>query len=299
MGRYEGSVGRLDSPRFLPSDLLVDEDLRGRDPNRKPDPEWVKKIALDMYNEGQEQDIGIMKYPNGRYYVVWGYTRHEAGQLINDTMVKPGEEPFALTCRVVRGNDEDSLRMAIRENMLRKDPSQVDLAYAVKMFTNRFKKTPKDIAAIFGKSIGWVDQMFRIISLPAEVLDKIHAGLSVEAAQALAPLEAEIREEVFAEAKAAATVKEAAKKNSKSTAKAATTSAGKKNAVITKKDVTEAARKVATKSPEKAKKVESVAALTFSEFKEWCRKHSDVGPIRSVLAFVEGRMTGDKLLEGL
>lgn len=270
--------GKVDVFKFSPSDLILQEDLRGR--KYEPDP---TALAEDIEQNGQLEPIGIRKDLDGNPIVSYGYTRVKACLLLEK---KHGSWP--ILGMLVRGNDEAAFQQACSENLVRNNLSQVDMAHAVQTWRNRFHKTSQEIAKIFRKSQQWVSQMEKIITLSSAMQKKIHAGeVSVEAALELAGMPVEVAEEIVKEAVEKAVEKAAGTPGSQKPGNGKQ-KPGRKRATVTAKAVREAARGKAGEGRAVGK---ARTGRTMADVKAFLLKH--VGEVVSdaMLDFIEGKRT--------
>ena len=277
--RFEDSKGRIDVYRFDPDDIVVDETLQGR---------WgstdVTALAASIHAEGQLQPVGIRKDANGKAVLTYGFRRLQAIKLLKQQY--PGES-WAVLAKNHSVNDEAAFRQNLAENISRKDLSPVDLAHAVAIWKNKFHKKESEIAELMGKTNQWVTTMNRIIALPEDLLQQVHAGeVSVDAAINLAKMSSKTRADLVRNIKEAQAPKTQTNGNGK-----------RKQADITKGDVAAAARKMIQDDPWEAPELGAAAEMTMAEFKAFLKKHGEVSPVRKILRLIEGTISEAEFLD--
>lgn len=127
--------------------------------------EDIVELAKSIEKNGIITPLTV-KPKNGRYEVVCGHRRWRAAKLVEDDMLVP--------CLVIEGAASEDLEiMQIDENLQRKGMSAWEL---VQIFNDwkRSGKTQAQIAAMLGKSQGWVSSQY---SAAVQVEKAYEAGL--------------------------------------------------------------------------------------------------------------------------
>lgn len=127
--------------------------------------EDIAELAKSIEKNGIITPLTV-KPKNGRYEVVCGHRRWRAANLVEDDMLVP--------CVVIEGASSEDLEiMQIDENLQRKGMSAWEL---VQIFNDwkRRGKTQKQIAAMMGKSQGWVSAQY---SASAQIEKAYESGL--------------------------------------------------------------------------------------------------------------------------
>lgn len=140
----------------------------------------VLDLAKDIQARGLDQPITVQPYtgkPGYEFRVVAGHRRHMAF-LINKADTIP--------CYIRDDLDELKARTYnLRENLHRKDLNIVQEANALKYFLD-YKRhegsehslfTLKELADLFGQSVGWVQARKDLLKLPKEIQNEAAAGM--------------------------------------------------------------------------------------------------------------------------
>ncbi len=156
------------------SQIHVDESRNLR--RFAPDAKSIEELAADIVENGQIAPVVVRASMNGDashapYSLVAGFRRmralaHAIGSLGYD---KP------ILARMIEADDTQASVTNLAENVRRKDLSPMDMSYAI----NELLKTgmpQKDVGKKFGKSQGWVAQVYRLVSLRPDLQKKIHTG---------------------------------------------------------------------------------------------------------------------------
>ena len=126
--------------------------------------EDIVELAKSIEKNGIITPLTV-KPKNGRYEVVCGHRRWRAAKLVEDDMLVP--------CLIIESVSAEELEvMQIEENLQRKGMSAWEL---VQIFDNwkRRGKTQAQIAAMLGKTQGWVSSQY---SVAAQIEKAYEAG---------------------------------------------------------------------------------------------------------------------------
>ncbi|MDL2232538.1 ParB/RepB/Spo0J family partition protein [Ruminococcaceae bacterium OttesenSCG-928-L11] len=150
-------------------------------PRREFDDGALRELADSIREHGVIQPLVVRAMENGMYQIVAGERRWRAARMAGLTDVPV----------VVRElTDEQTLEIAIIENLQREDLNIVELANGYKTLMESYDMTQEQVAERMGKSRPVIANTIRILSLPAPVLDKIREGkISKGHAKALLSLE--------------------------------------------------------------------------------------------------------------
>jgi hypothetical protein len=186
--RYNApSLGHKEDHYILPEEIVIDESLNGRfEPHSQQD---VIERAIDMLVNGQLAPVGVRKahHKEGRPMLVYGYLRTKAALHINKEILPAGgiqvgerfvpvTTPFRLWAAPAEGNELESLKRNIIENLSRKGTSVMDMV----INQDRLRKqnmSEEDIAALYNTSVPAVKRNAALLSLARETQILIHRGV--------------------------------------------------------------------------------------------------------------------------
>ena len=136
-------------------------------PRAEFDPEHLKELAASIKQRGVMQPLLVRPREGGRYELIAGERRWRAAK----------EAGLATVPAIVRqATDEESLEIALIENLQREDLNPVEEARAYEQLASVFKLTQESIADKVGRSRAAVANALRLLALPAEVLAWIGNG---------------------------------------------------------------------------------------------------------------------------
>ena len=139
--------------------------------------EALEGLAASIREKGIIQPILVRPHPESGWELVAGERRLRASQ-------RAGLSTVPAMIRDV--SDEESMEMALIENIQRKDLSPIERALAYRSLMERFGHTQADLAKGLGVARASLANTLRLLSLPAPVRDMIHDGkLSTGHAKAL------------------------------------------------------------------------------------------------------------------
>jgi ParB family chromosome partitioning protein len=150
----------------FPVDLLAPSPFQ---PRHHFDEVALDELAKSVSEKGIVQPLLIRPDPKrpGRYEIIAGERRWRAAQ-----RAQLHEVPA-----IVRDlNDEQTLEIALIENLQRQDLSPVEEALGYDRLQKEFGHTPERIGEIFGKSRSHVANMLRVLTLPEGVLLLVNQG---------------------------------------------------------------------------------------------------------------------------
>lgn len=159
----EAGVGEANRLRDLPVDLID----RGRfQPRTRFEQGALEELAESVRSQGVIQPVVVRPKPDGRYELIAGERRWRAAQLAELTDVPA----------VVREvDDEETLALALIENIQREDLSPLEEALALARLIDEFDLTHEGAARAVGRSRAAVSNLLRLLDLaPAarELLDE-------------------------------------------------------------------------------------------------------------------------------
>jgi ParB family transcriptional regulator, chromosome partitioning protein len=138
-----------------------------RQPRRDFDESSLVALADSLRERGILQPVLVRPLPGGTYELIAGERRWRAARLAG----------FETVPAVVRPQDDaESLELALIENMAREDLSPVEEARACALLVEELGLTREDVGRRVGRSRVAVSNLMRLLDLPDEVLDLLHAG---------------------------------------------------------------------------------------------------------------------------
>ena len=150
--------------RRLPVDLISPNP---RQPRRHLDEGALVALAESLKQRGVLQPVLVRPVAGGTYELIAGERRWRAAQLAG----------FEALPAVVRPHDdEESLELALIENMAREDLNPVEEARACALLVEELGLTREDVGRRVGRSRVAVSNLLRLLDLPDEVLELLAAG---------------------------------------------------------------------------------------------------------------------------
>ncbi|MFH1441192.1 MAG: ParB/RepB/Spo0J family partition protein [Candidatus Omnitrophota bacterium] len=130
------------------------------------DPESLKELKQSIKEKGIIQPI-LVRRKGDAYELIAGERRFRAASLL-----ELGEIPAI----VKEIQDEDSLELALIENIQRQDLNPIEEARAYRYLIEKFQLTQERISEIIGKSRVSITNTLRLLKLPQEVQEEIRNG---------------------------------------------------------------------------------------------------------------------------
>ena len=143
---------------------IVNIDINKVSPNpRQPRAEFPQESLAELAESIKAQGIvqPILARPrNGKYELVAGERRLRAAKKAGLTIIPAIIKDFS---------DEESLELALVENLQREDLNPMDEAEAYMKLSNEFHLSQADIAKKVGKDRSTIANMMRLLELPREI----------------------------------------------------------------------------------------------------------------------------------
>jgi ParB family transcriptional regulator, chromosome partitioning protein len=135
-------------------------------PREDFDPQSLEELTQSIREKGIIQPI-LVRPKDGHYELIAGERRLRAAQILNikeiPAIIKDVE-------------DEDSLELALIENIQRQNLNVIEEARAYQYLADKFELTQEAISEILGKSRVAVTNTLRLLKLPVEIQEEIKRG---------------------------------------------------------------------------------------------------------------------------
>ncbi len=152
------------SPNELPVLAIVPNQ---RQPRTEFDQDALEELADSIRIHGVLQPILVRPLSEGKYELIAGERRWRASQLA-------GLEKVPVIIRSAAG--QESLELALIENVQRADISALDAAVAYKRLADEFGLTQEEIGLRVGKTRTSISNTLRLLKLPEEALSALRLG---------------------------------------------------------------------------------------------------------------------------
>lgn len=133
-------------------------------PRHKFNKETLKELAYSIKDKGILQPIVARRHLSGALEIISGERRWRAAQIA-------GLQEVPVIIRTV--NDQDSLELAIIENIQREDLNPIDEAEAYQRLSQEFKLTQQQVAEKVGKDRATISNSMRLLSLAETVKEML------------------------------------------------------------------------------------------------------------------------------
>ena len=142
-------------------------------PRKTFDEETLLELSDSIKELGVIQPITVRVLENGKYQLISGERRLRASKLA-------GLEKIPAYIRIA-GSDEEMLKMALEENIVRDDLNALEVAISYQRLIDEFNYTQEDLSQKVGKKRSTVANYTRLLNLPAKIQmgikeDKISMG---------------------------------------------------------------------------------------------------------------------------
>ena len=180
-------AGNTESDRADARDALTSLPLAQLQPGKyqprtRMDPASLNELAESINAQGIIQPILVRHIGGDKYEILAGERRYRAAQIA-------GLKEVPVVLRDVP--DESALAIALIENIQREDLNALEEAQGIKRLVDEFGMTHEKAAQAVGRSRSATTNLLRMLQLPKQVQDMLHAGeLDMGHARALLPLDA-------------------------------------------------------------------------------------------------------------
>ncbi len=138
-----------------------------RQPRTRFDEEALAELAASIKQVGVIQPIVVRPLTGGRYEIIAGERRFRASQLA-------GLKAVPVVVRAA--GSQQSLELALIENVQREDIGPVEAARAYKLLMDEFDLNQEEVAIKVGKARTTIANTVRLLKLPPRVLDSLDEG---------------------------------------------------------------------------------------------------------------------------
>lgn len=152
-------------------------------PRTSEDPEHILEIARSIARDGLLQ-IPVGRRVKTRIELAAGHTRLAAFRLLAGGAVDGAraKDFAAMPVSVLELDDEAMFRIAVSENVQRRDLTPIEQAQAMLRFRDEFGKTSEQIGELFNLSESAVRNKIRLLNLPEDILPALADGRMSEGA---------------------------------------------------------------------------------------------------------------------
>jgi ParB family chromosome partitioning protein len=154
--------------RELPVELI---EPNPRQPRTSFDDESLVALAGSIRARGVLQPVLVRPLAGGRYQLIAGERRWRAAQ---------AAERETIPAIIRRGDDAESLELALIENMAREELSPVEEARACAALVEELGLSREEVGLRVGRSRVAVSNLIRLLELPDEALELIERGVLSE-----------------------------------------------------------------------------------------------------------------------
>ena len=134
--------------------------------------EEIEELALSIAKDGLLQPILVRPMAGGKYQIIAGERRWQACRSLGMVTVP---------VRIKKANDDESLELALVENIQRSDLNPIEEAYGYRRMMERRNLTQSEVAQAMSKGRSTIANALRLLELPEDAQqllfeEKITAG---------------------------------------------------------------------------------------------------------------------------
>ena len=164
-----GAAPSEDSVQQIAVDRIIANTYQ---PRSEFDQAALEELTASVLAHGVLQPVMVRPHSGGRFELVAGERRYRAARLAGLTQIP---------AVVRRMTDEESLTVALIENIQREDLNAMEAARGYRQLLDQFGLTQVELARQLGKSQSTVAYALSLLRLPSEMQDSISSGqLSME-----------------------------------------------------------------------------------------------------------------------
>ncbi len=129
-------------------------------PRRDFNEEALQELADSIKELGVIQPITLRKMEDGTYQIIAGERRFRASQLAGKTTIP---------AYIVKADDEDTMEMALIENIQREDLNALEIALAYQQLIEQHNLSQEQLSKRIGKGRATIANFLRLLKLPAVI----------------------------------------------------------------------------------------------------------------------------------
>ncbi|MDC0655119.1 ParB/RepB/Spo0J family partition protein [bacterium] len=161
------ALDQVKSQKDLPVEFLTPSPFQ---PRRRFDENDLSDLVTSVREHGILQPILVRRLAASpdRYEIIAGERRWRAAQQAQLTKVPVVIRDF---------NDEEVLEVALIENVQREDLTPIEEGQGYQRLLDEFNHTQEQLSKLIGRSRSHIANTLRLLNLPIEVREMLHAGL--------------------------------------------------------------------------------------------------------------------------
>ena len=137
-------------------------------PRRDFNEEALQELADSIKELGVIQPITLRKMDDGTYQIIAGERRYRASQLAGKTTIP---------AYLLKADDEDTMEMALIENIQREDLNALEIALAYQQLIEQHNLSQEQLSKRIGKGRATIANFLRLLKLPAKIQHDLKVGL--------------------------------------------------------------------------------------------------------------------------
>ena len=129
-------------------------------PRREFSEEALKELADSIKELGVIQPITLRKTSGDKYQIIAGERRYRASQLAGKS---------SIPAYILKADDEDTMEMALIENIQREDLNALEIALAYQQLIEQHNLSQEQLSKRIGKGRATIANFLRLLRLPATI----------------------------------------------------------------------------------------------------------------------------------
>ena len=129
-------------------------------PRRDFNEEALQELADSIKELGVIQPITLRKMDDGSYQIIAGERRFRASQIAGKTTIP---------AYILKADDEDTMEMALIENIQREDLNPLEIALAYQQLIEQHNLSQEQLSKRVGKGRATIANFLRLLKLPATI----------------------------------------------------------------------------------------------------------------------------------